>query len=127
MNVLIPMFDQNRVLKYSSGEEKMLYRRTSLGEPEYIYVYFGYPLHKVLCALKVEEIISGDPFEVWNKTKEFTSLSYNDFLIYFYDKKSPAYAYKVKSILYEKPKPLSEFGVDFIKPGFINVPQTVLS
>lgn len=98
MNALISMFNQDRALKYASGKEKILYRRIPLGEPKYIHIYLGFPADKEFCVLEVEEIISGNPFEVWNKTKDYTSLSYTDFLVYFYNKEAPAYAYKVRLV-----------------------------
>ncbi len=86
------------VEKILSGEKKYEYRKTLLKKNvESILVYSTSPVKKVVCEIKLLEVVKGTPKYVYSKTHEEGSITLEEFNSYFKNK-GVAYAYKLGSI-----------------------------
>ena len=86
------------VEKILSGEKKYEYRKTLLKKDvESILVYSTSPVKKVVCEIKLLEVVKGTLEYVYNKTNKESGITLEEFNNYFKNK-SIAYAYKLGSI-----------------------------
>lgn len=86
------------VEKILSGEKKYEYRKTLLKKDvESILVYSTFPVKKVVCEIKLLEVVKGTLEYVYNKTNKESGITLEEFNNYFKNK-SIAYAYKLGSI-----------------------------
>lgn len=91
--------------KIFSGEKKYEFRRTIFKNKavKKVVVYASAPVQKVIGEFEIDQIISKEPSELWQQTKDGSGISEEFFFQYFTDK-STAFAIKVKSVKrYKKP------------------------
>lgn len=104
-----------------SGRKKYEYRkiRAKRNNVDKIIIYSTYPIMKVVAEVDVEEIIEETPAKLWELTKNYSGVTkefYND----YYKKKKNAIAYKLGNIeKYDKPKRLSEIGINYVPQSFV--------
>ena len=74
---------------------------------------------KIVAEVNIEEIIEGNPDEVWQKTKNWSRTNkelYNE----YFKNKNIAVAYKLGEVkVYEKPKKLTEFGLNHAPQSYV--------
>lgn len=86
------------VEKILSGEKKYEYRKTLLKKDvESILVYSTFPVKKVVCEIKLLEVVKGTLEYVYSKTNKESGITLEEFNSYFKNK-NVAYAYKLGSI-----------------------------
>lgn len=86
------------VEKILSGEKKYEYRKTLLKKNvESILVYSTFPVKKVVCEIKLLEVVKGTLEYVYSKTNKESGITLEEFNNYFKNK-NVAYAYKLGSI-----------------------------
>lgn len=86
------------VEKILSGEKKYEYRKTLLKKDvESILVYSTSPVKKVVCEIKLLEVVKGTLEYVYSKTNKESGITLEEFNNYFKNK-SIAYAYKLGTI-----------------------------
>lgn len=104
------------------GIKKFEYRtRVAKEDVKAILVYCTYPTKKVVAEVKIKNILSDTPENLWERTKCFSGIQKEFFDRYFYGHKI-AYAYELGEIIkYVRPKELIEFGCKFAPQSFIYV------
>jgi predicted transcriptional regulator len=86
-----------------------------------IIIYSTAPEKAVVAEAVLGETITGAPREVWDKTERGAGISY-DFFEAYYEGKDTAVAYELAEIIpYDKPKQLSEFGVQYAPQSFVYI------
>ncbi|STP13099.1 bacteriophage protein [Helicobacter mustelae] len=81
-----------------NGKKKFEYRKVLFKkEVKTIQVYVTRPVGKIIGEFEIEEIIEGNPAEVWEKTKRHSGIKKSFYMQYFQDKQV-AYAIKIKNI-----------------------------
>ena len=74
---------------------------------------------KIVAEVEVEEIIEGNPDEIWEKTKNGSGTNKKLYDEYFKNK-NIAVAYKLGKInVYEKPKNLIDFGLNHAPQSYV--------
>lgn len=98
--------------KILSGEKIFEYRKTKTKENiSHIVIYASSPVKKVVGEVKVADVISGIPEEIWKYTREFSGIDYDFYQKYFSGKKV-AHAYHLQCpIQYQQYKDLIDFNV----------------
>ena len=88
---------------------------------EKVIVYSTEPERSVVGEFEVLEIITMKPSSLWEKTKKDAGISRAKFREYFHGCEN-SYAYKIGYVtLYEKPKKLTDFGVNQAPQSFVYV------
>ena len=84
-----------------------------------MFIYSSAPVMKVVAEVNIEEIIEGNPDEVWEQTKNGSRTNkelYNE----YFKNKNIAVAYKLGKInVYEKPKKLIDFGLNHAPQSYV--------
>jgi predicted transcriptional regulator len=110
--------------KIFAGTKKFEFRKTIFRNKSIrnIVVYASSPVKRVIGEFEIDEIISLDKEELWEKTQESAGISKTHFDSYFVNKKL-AYAIKIKSKKkYEIPLELSsEFNIKTAPQSFIYI------
>lgn len=88
-----------------------------------IIFYSTVPESKVVGEAEIEEVISGAPSTVWEKTKHAAGIPRSFFRSYYKGRKV-AVAYKLKNVIaYEEPKSLSDYGITHVPQSFIYIEE----
>jgi len=83
MNVLLSIKHKYARLVVS-GEKTIEYRKRIWdSKPDYVYVYAGRPVKRIVGRFCPGEIITGDKFRVWEQTKQSGGISVLDYFDYF--------------------------------------------
>lgn len=86
-----------------------------------ILIYSTSPEMKVIGSVEVIEVISAQPSELWQKTKDVAGINKEKFMNYFFGKKL-AHAYKLGKIQnFNPPKSLSDYGVKTAPQSFVYI------
>lgn len=76
-----------------------------------IIIYETSPVKKVVAEVEIIDVLSMNPEELWEETKEYSGISKQFFDKYFLGR-TVAYAYKLgKIIKFDKPRTLEDFGL----------------
>lgn len=110
------------VEKIIKGEKKFEFRRVKTKRrPDKIIIYSTSPVCRVIGEAEVDDIIIGEPENVWNETKKFSGIDKELYVEYFADKET-AVAYKLKNIItYDEPLELKEFGIKSAPQSFVYI------
>ena len=108
--------------KILKGTKKYEFRKRACREKiDKIYIYETAPVKKVVAEVSVDEIIKGSPQYIWNICSKYGGINKQKYDQYFNDSPNAA-AYKLGCVKkYEKPKELSDFGVDYVPQSFVYV------
>lgn len=99
MNILFaikPYF----VEKILNGEKRYEYRKRGIHnskQVKFAFIYACSPLKKIVAAFPVNEILSDEPFKIWERTKNFSGLTKQEFNQYFQNK-NKAYAFSIENL-----------------------------
>ena len=86
-----------------------------------IVFYATAPESRVVGEAEIEDIIEGDPSEIWEQTKGSAGIAREKYCRY-YRGYSKAVAYKLKSVIvYDPPKKLSDYGISHVPQSFIYI------
>ena len=86
-----------------------------------IYLYETIPVGKITGYVDVKEVLKVNPTKLWEDTKEFSGITYEDYFKY-YEGKKYAYVYVLgKSIKYDKAKSLSDFGLKYVPQSHVYI------
>lgn len=100
------------VEKIFSEEKKYEYRKTIFKQKvESVIIYSTMPEGRIVGEFSIETILHDDPESIWNKTNNYSGVSYTFFKEYF-DKKENAYAIKIGEIERYK-EPIDPKKLDF--------------
>lgn len=86
-----------------AGRKKFEYRKSVFKQPvEKVYVYASAPISKVIGEFQPVDILSGEPTDIWKKTKRFSGITEKFFKEYFRGK-ATAYAIVIQNFVkYDK-------------------------
>ena len=99
--------------------KKYEYRTTKAKNVNKMIIYATSPVKKVIGEAEIKNILEDTPNNIWNKTKELSGTKKESFDNYFKNR-NKAVAYEIgKTIRYDKPKELSELGIDFVPQSYI--------
>ncbi|WP_243472773.1 hypothetical protein [Winogradskyella sp. MH6] len=84
--------------KIFNGTKKFEFRRTLFKKKEVnkIVVYASAPISKVIGEFEIEDIVHEDVDTLWNKTSDYSGISFDYYFEYFQGKEA-GYAIKVKN------------------------------
>lgn len=95
-------------------------RRCKTGASKIVF-YSTAPKSRVVGEAEIEDIIEGDPSEIWDQTKEAAGITRDKYCKYYHGY-SNAVAYKLKNVIaYDQPKELSDYGVNHVPQSFIYI------
>ena len=97
-----------------AGRKRVEYRKRIPKDEalKQVLIYSSYPVKLVVAEFSISGFMKGTPEYLWNKTALIGGISKVTFDKYF-EGKDVAYAYRIKNLkVYEKPKSLSEYGLD---------------
>lgn len=107
--------------KILSGTKKYEYRKIKAKKNniDKMIIYSTYPVKSIVGEAEIEEIIESTPEQIWNLTQKYSGITKELYFKYYHDKTN-AIAYKLgKIIKYDKPKNLSEIGINYSPQSFI--------
>ena len=86
-----------------AGRKKFEYRKSVFKQPvEKVYVYASAPISKVIGEFQPVDILSGEPTDIWKKTKRFSGITEKFYKEYFRGKVT-AYAIVIQNFVkYDK-------------------------
>jgi predicted transcriptional regulator len=90
--------------KIFAGIKKYEFRRALFKNPNIktVVVYSSSPVQKVIGEFDIDSILSAEPTELWNETKDFAGINKKYFFDYF-KRKDKGYAIKIKETrIYDK-------------------------
>lgn len=105
-----------------NGIKKFEYRRKAAKKDvSSIVIYETKPIKCVVAEAEILEVLEMPLEELWNLTKHASGITKEYYLSYFKGKKM-AYAYKLGKVTkYNKPKPLTEFGIKSAPQSFVYI------
>lgn len=105
-----------------NGTKHFEYRKTRCKRNiDQIIIYATYPIKQVVAMAKVDDILEGDPDEIWEQTKSYSGIN-RDFYSKYYEGRDRAVAYKLSQVKkLSTPKPISEFGLSAAPQSFAYV------
>lgn len=104
------------------GRKKYEFRkRKCRGSVSKIILYSTAPESRVVGEAEIEDIIEGDPSEVWEKTKDAAGITKEKYCRYYHGY-SKAVVYKLKNVIaYDQPKELSDYGINHVPQSFVYI------
>lgn len=83
--------------KIFEGEKKFEFRKVIFKKPNIrtVVVYASSPVQRVIGEFEIDDILTSDPNEIWEMTKNFSGISEDFFYEYFADREI-AHAIKIK-------------------------------
>lgn len=104
------------------GRKKYEFRkRKCRGNVSKIIFYSTAPESRVVGEAEIEDIIEGDPSEIWEQTKDAAGIAREKYCGYYHGYHN-AVAYKLKNvIIYDPPKKLSDYGISHVPQSFIYI------
>lgn len=96
--------------KIFEGVKRFEFRKVIFKNPNVktVVVYASSPVQQVIGEFEIDNILSSDPNEIWEQTKQYSGISEDFFYDYFADREI-AHAIKIKkSRKYKKPLSLKE-------------------
>lgn len=120
MNKILVSIKPECVKEILSGRKKYEYRKIKpKNSVDAMVMYSSAPVMKIFAEVNIEEIIEGNPDEVWEKTRNGSGTNKKLYDEYFKNK-NIAVAYKLGKIkVYEKPKELIEFGLNHAPQSYV--------
>lgn len=106
-----------------SGRKKYEYRKIKAKKNniDKMIIYSTSPVMRIVAEVEVDEIIEDTPERLWNLTKKYSGIT-EEFYFKYYSNKNNAVAYKLGQVKkYEKPKKLSEIGIDYVPQSFVYI------
>ncbi|SFU78374.1 Predicted transcriptional regulator, contains an HTH and PUA-like domains [Clostridium sp. DSM 8431] len=107
--------------KIFKGEKKYEYRRSIFKKDgvDTIVVYVTKPVGKVIGEFKIDNIIKGNPKDIWKETKKYSGIKKKDYMEYFKERKN-GFAICIKNVeVYENPLNLID-----LTPPIKSAPQS---
>lgn len=104
-----------------SGRKKYEYRKIKAikNNIDKMIIYSTSPVMRIVAEVEVDEIIIETPERLWNLTKKYSGITEECYFKYYSNKKN-AIAYKLGQVKkYERPKKLSEIGIDYVPQSFV--------
>ena len=95
------------VEEIKAGKKRYEYRKSVFKQPvEKVYVYASAPVSKVIGEFQPVDVLSGEPMEIWDKTKSFSGIT-EKFFKEYYKGKTTASAIVIQNFkLYKDPRML---------------------
>ena len=118
--ILMPI-NQKYVDEILSKRKKYEYRKIKAkrNNVNKIVIYSTSPVKKVVAEVDVNAIIEENPEKLWEMTKNESGIT-KEFYDHYYQNKNKAIAYKLGNIkIYDKPKNLSDIGINYFPQSFI--------
>jgi len=108
-----------------SGRKRYEFRKAKCKEDvQMMLIYETSPIMQVVGQARIEDVIIGHPKEVWKKTSSHAGISKHFFDLYFQGRKK-AVAYKLADVQkFDRPLPLSHFGIDHAPQSFQYVAES---
>lgn len=103
-----------------NGQKKYEFRkvRCKAGINKIVF-YATAPESKVVGEAEIEDILEGNPSDVWEQTKEAAGITRAKYCQYYHGYNN-AIAYKLKNVVvYDPPRNLSDYRVDHVPQSFI--------
>ena len=113
-----PQHNQNIL----NGSKKFEYRtKAAKSDVKKIIIYETTPIKRIVAEVEIVEVLTMNPEDLWENTKEQSGITKSFFDAYFKGRKV-AYAYKLGKVKqYEEPKTLKEFGLKCAPQSFVYV------
>ena len=108
--------------KILEGIKKYEYRRQiAKRDVDEILIYSTAPEMRIIGSVKVKEVLSESPLDLWNKTCHNSGICKEKYMAYFSGKER-AYAYRLGEITpFNPPKKLSDFGIKTAPQSFMYI------
>lgn len=108
------------VEKILSGEKRFEYRKVMPKKNiDKIIIYSTSPVCRVVGEVDVLGIIFDDVYKVWNMTKDYSGISFDNYCMY-YKNREKAVAYKLGNVLvYDRPLMLNDLGINYVPQSYI--------
>lgn len=103
-----------------AGQKKYEFRkrRCRAGVSKIVF-YSTAPESRVVGEAEIEDIIEGDPSEIWERTKDAAGIAKDKYCRYYHGY-NKAVAYKLKNVIaYDQPKGLSDYGISHVPQSFV--------
>mgnify|MGYP002525565259 CR=1 FL=1 len=105
-----------------NGTKHFEYRKSKCKRNvDQIIIYATHPIKQVVAIAALDDILEGEPDDIWEQTKSFSGIN-RDFYSKYYEGRERAVAYKLSHV--EKlnpPKSISEFGLSVAPQSFAYV------
>ncbi len=106
MNAILSIKPQY-VEEIVAGRKRYEYRKSIFKQKvEKVYIYASAPVSKIVGEFEPVDVVSGEPAEVWKKTREWSGIT-KCFFYEYYKGRGTAYAIEIKNLrIYDEPKEL---------------------
>jgi len=122
MRQMLLSINPKHVENIMSGKKRFEFRKVRCkASVDRMIIYATAPKKMVVAEAEIEDVIEGEINAVWQQTKDFAGITYDFFRDYYKDKKV-AVAYKLRNVeVYEQPKKLSDYGIEYPPQSFVYV------
>lgn len=115
--------------KIFDGTKKFEYRRVlfkaDLNDIEKVIVYASAPVQMVIGEFKIKATSTGSPRFLWAVTQHYSGIDKNGFFAYFKGKEVANCIIIESHILYDKPIPLSDYGISRPPQSFMYLREEI--
>lgn len=107
------------VEKILNGTKRYEFRKNACRRHvDKIVIYSTTPIMKVVGEAKVEDVLIGEPENIWEKTEENSGID-KKFFDQYYEGRKHAVAYKLTNVIeYREPKKLKDYGISVAPQSF---------
>lgn len=122
MRKIVISINPQHVQNILNGSKKFEYRtKAAKSDVKKIIIYETTPIKRIVAEVEIVEVLTMNPEDLWENTKEQSGITKSFFDAYFKGRKV-AYAYKLGKVKqYEEPKTLKEFGLKCAPQSFVYV------
>lgn len=122
MSQLLLSINPEYVESILKGKKLYEYRKFRCrNDVDKIIIYATAPQKQIVGEVEIANILEGSPIDIWEKTKEYSGITYNFFSKY-YEGKRKAFAYQLKNlVVYDKPLTLNDIGVSHAPQSYMYV------
>lgn len=122
MRKIVISINPQHVQNILNGSKKFEYRtKAAKSDVKKIIIYETTPIKRIVAEVEIVEVLTMNPEDLWENTKEQSGITKSFFDAYFKGRKV-AYAYKLGKVKqYEQPKTLKEFGLKCAPQSFVYV------
>lgn len=128
MSQLLLSINPEYVESILKGKKLYEYRKFRCrNDVDKIIIYATAPQKQIVGEVEIANILEGSPIDIWEKTKEYSGITYNFFSKY-YEGKRKAFAYQLKNlVVYDKPLTLNDIGVSHAPQSYRYVQSVSLN
>ena len=102
-----------------SGAKRVEFRRNEIRYLDRVIFYETKPVQMCTCETRIVHVMRGAPGKVWAQSQGVAGIDYSTYILYVGNRSEVTALFFNDVLLYDKPKPLSAFGIENPPQSFV--------